>query len=209
MMSYRRWTCLVVLSIALLLTTARGAAAGAPTDQLRQHIDEVLKVVQSPEHGTPAEAKVIRTIATKIFDFQETAKRSLGPHWQQRTPPQREEFTKLFTDLLEHSYVTRIQQYAGEKIEYVSETVEGDQATVKTRIVTKKGTEVPIEYRMMRESDQWRVYDVMIEGVSLISNYRTQFNKIIRTSSYDDLIAKMRAKEFSAPEADKQPKQRS
>ncbi len=97
----------------------------------------------------------------------------------------------------------RLDLYQGEKITYVGETMDDDQATVKTRIVTKQGNEVPVDYRLLREKDGWRVYDVIIEGVSLVANYRTQFNKIIQTSSYDDLVKRMRAKDFSAPEGNR------
>ncbi len=199
MMLERRWTCLLFAALALLLVAPRDAHAGAPSNQLRQQVDEVIRILGRPDRGSPAERQAIREVVGKIFDFQETAKRSLGPHWQQRTPAQREEFTRLFADLLEQSYISRIEQYTGEKVAYTGDALEGEQATVHTKILTKKGTEVPIDYRMEHKGDRWVVYDVVIEGMSLISNYRTQFNKIIRTSSYDDLVAKMRAKEFAPP----------
>ena len=148
----------------------------------------------------------VRSIANDIFDWAETAKRSLARHWQPLSDAQREEFVKLFGDLLERSYVSKIEQYGGEKIVYVAESVDGDQAIVRTKIITKQGTDVPIEYRMLRRGDRWLVYDVVIENVSLVSNYRTQFNKIIQTSSYQELVKKMRAKqeEFQYEESAKQ-----
>jgi len=183
----------------LVFLAASIARAGEATDQVRRSVDEVIKVVQSQPDG-PARRAEIRRIANRLFDFEETAKRALGPHWQQRTPAEREEFVRLFSDLLEAAYVGKIDLYQGEKIAYVGETVDGDQATVKTRIVTKQGTEVPVDYRLLREKDGWRVYDVVIEGVSLVGNYRTQFNKIIQTSSFEDLVKRMRAKDFSSPD---------
>jgi phospholipid transport system substrate-binding protein len=126
-------------------------------------------------------------------------KRSLGRHWQDRTPAEREEFTRLFADLLEHAYISKIDRYSGENVNYVGESVEGDQATIRTKILTKQGSQVPVDYRMLRQADHWRVYDVIIEGVSLIASYRTQFNKVIQTSSFDNLVARLRSKEFSAP----------
>ena len=101
----------------------------------------------------------------------------------------------LFADLLERSYISKIELYGGEKILYTDERVDGDQATVATKVLTKNGTEVPIDYRMLKRADRWLVYDVNIEGVSLVSNYRTQFNKIIQTASYNDLVQKMRTKQ--------------
>ncbi len=192
----------LTLTAIFALVTAGTAVAGEPTDQVRRSVDEVLKIVQSQPDG-PARRTAVRQAANRLFDFEETAKRALGPHWQQRTPAEHEEFVRLFSDLLEAAYVGKIDLYQGEKITYVGETVDGDQATVKTRIVTKQGNEVPVDYRLLREMDGWRVYDVIIEGVSLVANYRTQFNKIIQTSSYDDLVKRMRAKDFSAPEGNR------
>ena len=192
----------LTLTAIFALVTAGTAVAGEPTDQVRRSVDEVLKIVQSQPDGSARRAAV-RQAANRLFDFEETAKRALGPHWQQRTPAEHEEFVRLFSDLLEAAYVGKIDLYQGEKITYVGETVDGDQATVKTRIVTKQGNEVPVDYRLSREKDRWRVYDVIIEGVSLVANYRTQFNKIIQTSSYDDLVKRMRAKDFSAPEGNR------
>jgi len=192
----------LTLTAIFALVTAGTAVAGEPTDQVRRSVDEVLKIVQSQPDG-PARRTAVRQAANRLFDFEETAKRALGPHWQQRTPAEREEFVRLFSDLLEAAYVGKIDLYQGEKITYVGETVDGDQATVKTRIVTKQGNEVPVDYRLSREKDRWRVYDVIIEGVSLVADYRTQFNKIIQTSSYDDLVKRMRAKDFSAPEGNR------
>lgn len=192
---------------AILLFVIQNAHAGAPTDQLRGHVDQVIKILQRPdlqgESKTTERRAAVRNVADDIFDFPETAKRSLGRHWQERTPAEREDFTRLFADLIEHAYIGRIEQYSGENVNYVGESVEGDQATVRTKILTKQGSQLPIDYRMLRQGTQWRVYDVIIEGVSLTSNYRTQFNKIIQTSSYDDLVAKLKAKQFSAPEGAK------
>ena len=156
----------LTLTAILALVTAGTAVAGEPTDQVRRSVDEVLKIVQSQPDG-PARRTAVRQAANRLFDFEETAKRAMGPHWQQRTPTEREEFVRLFSDLLEAAYVGKIDLYQGEKITYVGETVDGDQATVKTRIVTKQGNEVLVDYRLSREKDGWRVYDVIIEGVSL------------------------------------------
>jgi phospholipid transport system substrate-binding protein len=138
---------------------------------------------------------MVRRIADEIFDFGETAKRSLGRHWQARTPAEREEFVQLFSDLLERSYISKIELFNGERVNYTGETIDGDVATVRTRLLTKQSTEIPVDYRMLRRGERWLVYDVIIEGVSLIANYRTQFNKIIQTSSYPELIKKMKGRQ--------------
>ena len=187
-----------------LIFVSPAAHASAPTEELRQHVDQVIKILQRSDlegdNKTIERRTAVRKVANDIFDFPETAKRSLGRHWQARTPAEREEFTRLFADLLEHAYISRIDRYSGENVNYVGESMEGDQATVRTKILTKQGSQVPVDYRMLRQADHWRVYDVIIEGVSLTANYRTQFNKIIQTSSFDDLVAKLKAKEFAAPE---------
>ena len=201
MKSLRRHIALVLaLAVAGPVVVAAPARAGAPLDQLKLQIDRVLKVLDEPELKKPDKVKdrrlAVRKIANDIFDFNETAKRSLGRHWLARTPAEQTEFVQLFSDLLERSYLSKIELYGGEKIQYVSDTVEnGDQAKVLTKIMTKQGSEIPIEYRMHKKADRWLVYDVMIEGVSLVSNYRTQFNKIIQTSSYQELVKKMKSKQ--------------
>ena len=200
--------------LALVLVAAAPARAGQPTDQLRVEIDRVLKVLDDPElkqQGRARERRVeIRKIANGIFDFEETARRSLARHWAPRTPAERDEFVQLFADLLERSYISKIELYGGEKIAYVGETIDGDVATVKTKITTRQGTEIPVDYRMHKRGDKWLVYDVIIEGVSLVANYRVQFNKIITTSSYAELVKKMRDKqeEFYGDEKQKRTSQR-
>jgi phospholipid transport system substrate-binding protein len=187
------------LVFALGLTVCGSAVeAGVPTDQLRGATDRVLKVLQDPALKQPAKEEArrqqIRAIADEVFDWQETGKRALARHWQGRSPSERQEFSALFADLIERSYVSKIERYSGERIVYAGDTVEGDQATVRTKLITKSNTEIPIDYRMQKEGDRWRVYDVVIEGVSLVSNYRTQFNRIIVQSGYGELVTKLRAK---------------
>jgi phospholipid transport system substrate-binding protein len=200
MRSLRRGVALVLaLGLALSLVAAGDAAAGAPTDQLKAQIDRVLKVLDDPElkkDGRLRERRTaVRKIANDIFDFGETARRSLARHWQGRTPAERDEFVQLFSDLLERSYISKVELYGGEKIQYLGDAIEGEQAKVQTKLLTKSGSEIPIEYRMHRKGDRWLVYDVIIEGVSLVANYRTQFNKIIQTDSYQALIKKMKNKQ--------------
>jgi phospholipid transport system substrate-binding protein len=160
-------------------------------------VDRVLKLMDDPALKDKPKDKraAVRRVADDIFDFGETAKRSLGRHWADRTQAERDEFVKLFGDLLERSYISKIELYGGEKIQYVSDKIDGDQASVMSKLLTKTNTEVPIEYRMLKKGERWLVYDVIIEGVSLISNYRTQFNKIIQTSSYAELVKKMKSRQ--------------
>src|SRR5262249_32460540 len=168
-------------------------------------IQRVLRILDDPElriEGRQAERRAaIRKVAHELFDFAEITKRSLGHHWQQRTNAEREELVSLFGDLLERTYVSRIELYSGEKIVYVGESVDMEQAVVRTRIVTKQGAEIPVDYRLIARGARWQVYDVTIEGVSLVANYRSQFNKILQTGNYPELIKRLRAKleERTAP----------
>jgi phospholipid transport system substrate-binding protein len=135
----------------------------------------------------------IRRDADAVFDFTEMARRALGRHWQELNEGQQREFVELFANLLERAYVSKIEKYNGEKIAYIGESIEGDMATVKTQILTKQDTQVPIDYRLLHKGDRWLVYDVLLEGVSLVLNYRTQFDHILQTSSYDELIRRLKA----------------
>jgi phospholipid transport system substrate-binding protein len=204
----------LALATALLLVThdPGRVSAGAPTDQLKSQIDRTIKILDDPELKKPGKQRdrraAVRQVANDIFDFGETAKRSLARHWAARTQTERDEFVQLFGDLLERSYISKIELYGGEKIRFVGEAVDPDGAIVKTRLVTRQDTEIPIDYRMHARGDKWLVYDVLIEGVSLISNYRTQFNKIITTSSYQELVKKMKSKQEEFIQEEKRTSQR-
>jgi phospholipid transport system substrate-binding protein len=193
----------IVVLAGLVVWAPAPARAGAPTDQLKASVEQIIKVLEDPALRAEARSQerraAIRKEAEGVFDFTETAKRALGRHWQGLAEKDRQEFTSLFTDLIERAYISKIERYSGERIAYAGEAMDGGLATVRTRFVTKQGTEVPVDYRMQQRGDRWLVYDVSVEGVSLINNYRTQFDKIIQTSSYAELVRKMKAAELSAP----------
>ncbi len=194
----RRATAAAVL-IGLTLCSTAPVSAGAPLEQLRSAVDRVLSIVEDPalkQAGRAEERRVaIRAVANEIFDFEEITRRALGPHWASGTPQQRGELVRLFGELLERSYLGRIESYSGERVAWLGDTADADLATVRTRIVTKGGTEIPVDYRMYRRDGRWLTYDVTIEGISLVGNYRAQFNKIIHTSSHAGLVAALRAKQ--------------
>jgi phospholipid transport system substrate-binding protein len=187
-------TTSVLLGFVLAASVSTPARAGAPTDQLREYSEQVVKVLDDPALKPQDRRAAVRKIAHEIFDVAETAKRALARHWQARTQAERDEFTQIFADLLETTYIQRIDQYGGERIRYVSEAVDGDNAIVRARVVTKKGTEVPVESRLLRRGERWLIYDVLIENVSLIANYRAQFDRIVRTSSFEELVRRLRNK---------------
>jgi len=173
--------------------------AGEPVTLIKQTINEVLDILKDeelkkPDKGANRRAELRRVIGER-FDFEEMAKRSLALHWKKRTPEERQEFIPLFSDLLERSYVNKIENYTDEQILYTDETIDNDYATVKTKIITKRNVEIPIEYRLLKNNNRWGVYDVIIEGVSLVNNYRNQFNRIIRKDSYEELVKRMKNKQ--------------
>ena len=186
----------VAVSVALLMAPAP-SRAGEPTDQVRGAIDRVLEILkkkdlQAKERRAERRA-LLREEISKAFDFDEMAKRSLGPAWRQRSPEERKEYVALFRQVLENSYLGKVEAYQGEKIRYVKDSVEeGRIATVETLIVTAKGQEIPLNYRMMKVKSEWRVYDVVIEEISLVNNYRSQFGGILQRSSFQDLLARLR-----------------
>jgi phospholipid transport system substrate-binding protein len=187
-----------LVTLALVLGPGSAAWAGPPTDMLREYTEAVQKVLDDPALNTderrPERRAAVRKLAAEAFDVQETARRALGPHWQQRTPAEREEFVQLFADLLERTYIAKIDLYGGERLRFTEERLNGDSAIVRARVVTKQGTEVPVEGRLHKRADRWLIYDVAIENISLVANYRAQFDRIIRTASYGELIKRLRTR---------------
>lgn len=181
-----------LLTAAALVLAATPGWAGAPTDTVREYTDAVVKVLE--DHALkPADRRAaVRKLASEAFDVQETARRALGQHWQHRTPAEREEFVGLFADLLERTYIAKIDLYGGERLRFSDEKIDGNIASVRGKVITKQGADVPVEARMHKKADRWLIYDVTIEGISLVANYRAQFDRIIRTSSYGELIKRLR-----------------
>ncbi|HUO62727.1 MAG TPA: ABC transporter substrate-binding protein [Terriglobales bacterium] len=188
------WYAKILLAAALVLGLGTNSWAGAPTDQLRTYTDQILKVLENPGLSLPEKRAAVRKLASEVFDTMETAQRVLGQHWQQRTQAEREDFAKLFANLLEQTYISRIDEYGGERLTYVSEQVDGDRAVVKARIITNKGSEVPVESRLLLKGDRWLTYDILVENLSLVSNYRSQFDRVIRQQGYPELVKRLQAR---------------
>lgn len=171
--------------------------AGEPTDRIKTTTEKIIAIVSNPAMQTPEKAaerkELIRKAVDECFDWEEMSRRSLGRHWTQRTEEEKKEFVNVFGKLLERTYLERVEGYSGEKVVYEDESVDGDYAAVKVKILTKQGAEIPVEYRL-RNKGCWNVYDISIEGVSLVHNYRNQFNSIITRSSYQELMKKVKAK---------------
>jgi len=187
-----------VMAVALMVLVVPRAWAGTPTDTARQYTDQVLKIMQDPVLNTDEKRSerraAVRKVAIQVFDVEETAKRALGRHWRERTPAERAEFVDLFADLLERSYIGKIDLYGGEQIKYISESIDDDTAIVRAKIVTKRGTEVPVDAKMLKKNDRWYMYDISVENISLVGNYRAQFDQIIRTASYAELVRRLKDK---------------
>ncbi|HEV8441562.1 MAG TPA: ABC transporter substrate-binding protein [Methylomirabilota bacterium] len=188
------------LILALGIATAAGAAqAMTPTETIQTRVDKALQTLSQTPAPTPEAAErrqnEIRRVADGLFDFTEMSRRALGRHWAERSQSERDEFVKLFADLMARAYLGKMDRYAGESISYVAERIEGDLAVVNSRVITAKRSEVPIEYRLRRVGERWAAYDILIENVSLVGTYRSQFDRIIQTGSFAELLKRMRQKE--------------
>lgn len=184
-----------VVSVIMLTSTAFASV----TDDVKRTVEDVIRIVADKEmQKTSNEQKrrdAIKKALSTVFDHQEMAKRSLGRHWNQRTPEERKQFVELFARLLENSYAGKIESYSNEKIVYGREFVEDGHAEVRSKVVTARRDEYTLDYKLIKQpSGKWVVYDVVIEGSSLVSNYRTQFNRIITANGYQELLKKMQSK---------------
>jgi len=174
------------------------ANAGVPTDQVRSTIDQVLAILQDPSLKTESKQKdrrdQLRRVIFARFDFTEMARRSLGPEWRRRSPAEQEEFVAVFTDLLQDNYIGAIESYNGDQVGYNREIQDKDNAEVQTTLNTKGEASYSINYRLHLVGKDWKVYDVVIENISVVNNYRSQFSRVISRSSYEELVRAMKEK---------------
>jgi len=185
-----------------LIGLAGTASAGEPQEKVKQTITDVLAILQDESLKAPAQTAArrekIRQVVGQRFGFEEMGKRALGRYWRDLKPEQRKEFIPLFTDLLERSYISKIESAVSEedlKVLYTKETIDKDgYAMVRTEIVNPRDLNFGIDYRLVKRDNNWEAYDIIIEGVSLVNNYRTQFNKIISQEGYDGLVKKLKLK---------------
>ena len=199
----RRWSWgglasgIVCLVLLLGGVAVQSAAAGGATDAMRSTIDETLKIIQDKDLKQPSRAEERRRKLEQVvgdrFDYQEMSRRALGAPWNTLSDKDKEEFVALFRNLLITSYADKIETYSGEGVQYLNERTEKEYAEVRTKVLTGK-VEIPLDYRMLNKGADWRVYDVVVDGVSLVNNYRGQFSKILRSSSFADLMEQLRKK---------------
>ncbi len=185
------------LGALLMGVSLSWAGAGPPTEAVRTSINEVIGILtdealKKPNRSDERRQRVEQAIG-KRFNYEEMAKRSLGAHWKTLNDKDQQEFVSLFQQLLSASYSGKIEGYSGEQVQYLNERREGDYAEVRTKVVSGK-VEIPLYYRLLNQSGDWRVYDVVVDGVSLVSNYRGQFTQILRDSNHAELVAKLKQK---------------
>jgi phospholipid transport system substrate-binding protein len=197
---------LVIATLLLPAWLSPGAATGGvATDQIKATVDRALVVLKDARFKPAAQTKERRAQLKQIlfarFDFSEMARRALGANWRRRTAQEQEEFVRLFTELLERAYANTIESYTDEKIIYVGEKQDGNYAEVKSKILTSKGQEFTIDYRTHVVAGEWKVYDVVVENISMVNNFRSQFNRVINNASYEELVRRLKEKQadFTGP----------
>ena len=193
----RNRTITIGLMIAGLVAGDGVAWAGQATDALKGSVDEVVRILNDPAFNKPEKKherrQVLVDVISKRFNFEEMAKRTVGAEWAKSSPEERREFVESFRTLLSNSYLGRIENYSGEKVHYNKEITDGEHAEVRTEIDTGQST-IPIDYKMENAGGDWRVYDVVVEGTGLVSNYREQFKRILRKESFEALSKTIREK---------------
>lgn len=202
------------LAAWLMVAGALAATPMSPRDVVESAVTRVVMALQQANLDRPEPEQAgrlyvdrqgadIKRIAAELFDFQEMARRTLSRHWAARTPRERAEFVRLFTGLLERTYIGKIESYAGEKIVYVGEVIDGSYATVHSKVIsTRRRSETTVDYRLYFNDGHWRVYDMLIDGVSFVSTYRSEFARVIQLSSYEALIDTLRKRVVEAAAID-------
>ncbi|MEW6719035.1 MAG: ABC transporter substrate-binding protein [Thermodesulfobacteriota bacterium] len=198
----RNGTAASCLLLCLLLFLPAAASGGEPTEAIRGAIDRGVAIVTRPDLQGDAKKAERRALLRKElfphFNFDEMSRRSLGVNWKNRTPEERQEFIAVFKELLENSYAGKIEGYRGEKIVYGKEALDLPYAEVRTKIVDARGEEFAVNYRVLKDGSGWRVYDIVIEGVSLVNNYRSQFTDLLAKYSFAEMMERLRKTARSA-----------
>lgn len=184
--------------LSILLMVPSFVMAGEATDRVKTVSDKIFSIIsdktlQTPEMKAKREQAIMDTV-DGAFNWEEFSKRTLAKNWGKRTDSEKQEFVALFKELIKRTYMEKSGQYSGGKVEFLDEKIDGEYGSVKTQLVSPSGTQTPVEYRVMKKDGTWWVYDIYIEGVSLVSNYRSQFNDILVKSSFEDLLKRLKEK---------------
>jgi phospholipid transport system substrate-binding protein len=187
-----------ILVWSLVLWATGGVFAGEALDLVRTSVEKAIRILKDPQLQSPEKKNEridrLREALNPIFDYDEMAKRSLGVHWRRRTPAEQEAFVKVFRDFLERIYSDKIDFYGGEKVLFGREIIDGDFAQVESTLVKPKGEEIAVAYKLRRTNGKWRVYDAVVENISIVNNYRSQFDRVISSSSYEELVKRLQEK---------------
>jgi phospholipid transport system substrate-binding protein len=187
-----------IFVFTLCLGFSRFAQAGEPLEVVRVAVDKAVQILKDPKLQSQDKKKErvdrLREALNPIFDYEEMAKRALGSHWRRRTPAEQEEFVKLFRDFLEKIYSDKVDLYGGEKVRFGREMIDKDFAQVESAVIKPNGEEIAVSYKLRQMNGQWKVYDVVVENISIVNNYRSQFDRVISSSSYEELVKRLQEK---------------
>jgi phospholipid transport system substrate-binding protein len=187
---------LAVIGLAMALLLPAILQAATPTESVRQTVDNITAILKDPalkgEQKKKERRQKLKEVIYRRFDFTEMARRSLGSEWRRHSPEEQKEFVQLFSALLEDAYLEKIESYNGEQVRYLKERVDKDFAEVPTKLVDNKGQEFSVVYRLYNSGGDWKVYDVVIEDISLVNNYRAQFSRVLTKSSFEELLDAMK-----------------
>jgi phospholipid transport system substrate-binding protein len=185
-----------ILSVFIFITAT--VNAGELSDNIQKVTDKLIFIVTDEKllaiERNAERRKLIRDAVDEIFDWEAFSRRALGRYWRNRTEKEKKEFVDLFGKLLERTYIDKTRQYSGEKVVFLNEIIDGEYGVAETMVMTSDGKEIAVNYRAQKENGKWWVYDIQIEGVSLVNNYRVQFNDIITKSSYEELVKRLKEK---------------
>jgi phospholipid transport system substrate-binding protein len=189
---------IAIILFVLCLGAVPSTHAGEPLDLVRMAADKAIQILKDPQLQSNDKKKEridrLKEVVNPIFDYEEMAKRALGAHWRRRTPAEQEEFVKLFRDFLEVIYSDKIGLYAGERVVFGRESMDKEFAQVESSFINNKGEPIAVIYRLRRAEGKWKVYDAIVENISIINNYRSQFDRVISGASYEELVKRLREK---------------
>lgn len=198
MKTYPRSKLTIVLAMVMGLSLVDSGRAGEPLEMVKSSVEKAMAVLKDPKLKSPdmknERIERLKTAINPIFDYDEMARRSLGAHWRRRSPAEQEEFLRLFRAFIEKVYADKLDLYQGERIVVGRETTDGDYAEIESRMINAKGEESQVTFRLRRADGKWRVYDAVVENISIVQNYRSQFDRVISKSSYDELKKMLKEK---------------
>ena len=188
----------ILIAIHIFMLFTSNAQAGVATDRIKKATDKLIEIVTNhdldpPEMGEKR-ALMIRETVNTVFDWAAFSQRALGTHWRKLSKKEKEEFVSLFGQLLERTYMDKTRQYSGQKMNFISEEIDGKYGVVDAEVLIENETNIAVQFRVIKENETWFIYDVYVEGISLVNNYRVQFNNILTRSGYGELISRLKTK---------------